>query len=148
MWWKRLRTEFLVSYRTSSTWLDSNTQHPFAYVSIPPKAPAKKFVEQGQALQLELGSATSSLHRSTQSVVKGTLKNASRQYQRTVQRFNMGMNLRTDLTCFLFFLGLYFFQGSSTNHFLTFLVLVCYAFSSGPTCQSLPEEFPNFSAYT
>ena len=58
------------------------------------QAPAKRFAEQGTALQLELGTATSVLRQSTRSVVKGTIKNASRQYQRAVGRFNMAMNPR------------------------------------------------------
>ena len=56
-----------------------------------PQAPAKKFAEMGDALQEELGSGTSALHHSTRSVVKGTLKNASRQYQRAARRFKMAM---------------------------------------------------------
>lgn len=56
-----------------------------------PKAPAKRFAEQGDALQLELGASTSLLHSSTKSVVKGSIKNASRQYQRAVKRFKMAL---------------------------------------------------------
>lgn len=55
------------------------------------QAPAKKLAEYGDALQEELGSGTSALHHSTRSVVKGTVKNASRQYQRATRRFKMAM---------------------------------------------------------
>ena len=58
-----------------------------------PKAPAKRFAEHGDALQEELGSSTSALHSSTRAVVKGTIKNASRQYQNAVRRLGMAMIL-------------------------------------------------------
>ena len=61
------------------------------YKGLFPQAPAKKLAEYGDALQEELGSGTSALHHSTRSVVKGTLKNASRQYQRAARRFKMAM---------------------------------------------------------
>ena len=57
------------------------------------KAPAKRFAEQGDALQEELGSSTSALHSSTKAVVKGTMTNASRQYQNAVRRLGMAMIL-------------------------------------------------------
>ena len=58
------------------------------------QAPAKKMAEQGQALRAELQCAPGAvLHSSTQSVVKGSLKNASRQYKRAVMRFSMSLNL-------------------------------------------------------
>ena len=67
------------------------------YSATPPhgliEAPAKKMAEHGDALQLELGECSSSLHHSTRSVMKGTLKNASRQYQRATRRFNLAMSL-------------------------------------------------------
>lgn len=66
------------------------------------EAPAKKLAEHGDALQLELGEQTSNLHHSTRSVLKGTLKNASRQYQRATRRFKLAMTFTFDFSCFSF----------------------------------------------
>lgn len=71
-----------------------HSPYSFTIVSTPhTKAPAKSLAEHGDALQLELQTEASSLHHSTRSVLKGTLKNASRQYQRALGRFGMAMTL-------------------------------------------------------
>ena len=64
--------------------------------SLDGKAPAKKLQEHGHALRLELqGSAAPAtvLHKSTRTVLKGHLKNASRQYKRVVVRFGFALKL-------------------------------------------------------
>ena len=64
--------------------------------SLDGKAPAKKLQEHGHALRLELeGSAAPAtvLHKSTRTVLKGHLKNASRQYKRVVARFGFALKL-------------------------------------------------------
>lgn len=65
--------------------------------SLDSKAPAKKLQEHGQALRLELqgsGAPSTVLHKSTRTVLKGHLKNASRQYKRLVVRFGFALKLR------------------------------------------------------
>ena len=66
------------------------------------EAPAKKLAEHGDALQLELGEQTSNLHHSTRSVLKGNVKNDSRQYQRATRRFKLAMTFTFELSCFSF----------------------------------------------
>ena len=78
-------------------------------------------MEHGDALSAELREGSSGLHHSTRSVLKGTLKNASRQYQRATRRFNLALKLHFALETIYFvgagtlpikLLGLRFCSGS------------------------------------
>lgn len=101
-----------------------------------PKAPAKRFAEQGDALQEELGPSTSALHSSTKAVVKGTIKNASRQYQIAVRRLGMAMTLGLYLSD----LGLVPVLLPSSFSISSFLILLRISLFVGPTS---PKENPN-----
>ena len=70
------------------------------------EAPAKAFAAQGKALREEI-SNSAVLHGSTQSVLKGHLKNSSRQYKRAVNRFNLAMTLVPETSAFFVFIYLH-----------------------------------------